>query len=371
MARFQTVVTELSLALGLVGAVTKEDIRDLLKSEEEINSLFQGSVIPGEIQQVLVVLESSANSKYRKLYPVVVNLLHLGNKLRVVPRFSCLFSESVLWTGGQQQAQTMSMPKDLIAGLVPISVKTNSHVIANPSPENLFRKLPSGEIETARSVDWYLQVARAEYQHLYQAVREILPQVRLPAKLEAFLSWKRKDRKAVGDLLTDKRLSPQQKKIWDAAYLPFIAKVSQESARLFSEAYGNVKKKSSLHEMIVRKFLRLDACPYLFCVADQREGVFAFEVQDITSWSHRYKLQRVESIAEERAQPATRFVLTIEDRQSKQRFTLRYHSEIRWSHGRFVSNPEAKLYKDVRWEEIPGLKKVMGWDAFVMKKLAR
>jgi len=35
---------------------------------------------------------------------------------------------------------------------------------------------------------------------------------------------------------------------------------------------------------------------------------------------------------------------------------LKYHVEIRWSHGKFCGNPEAKLYKHFLWKDAPGFK---------------
>lgn len=364
MARKQTEVTELAVALGLLGYSSTEEIEELIKDEEKIRQLFQGTATATKLRNVVEELVQGA-----KLYRQTLNLLYLGFRLRQLPEYSCLF-QTLQWTGGLQQAQTLSMPKDIVAGLIAISVKMTSNVVANPSPENLFHRLPAGKVEIARSKrDWFLEVAPSEYRQLYKVAKQILRGMDMPEDLETFLGWKREQRKQIGLSLSDNNLTPEQKRMWKAAYLPFVDKVSQRSAEIFMENYRKARRRGAVHEMILRKFFRLDACPYLFCGVDSKEGAFAFEVPDLTTWSRRYKLRKLEALADKRAQPAVRFVLTVEDRGTGNVVSLFYHSEIRWSHRRFVANPEAKLYKDVGWKDIPGLRQIEGWGVDDMKKL--
>jgi hypothetical protein len=46
------------------------------------------------------------------------------------------------------------------------------------------------------------------------------------------------------------------------------------------------------------------------------------------------------------------FILTIRENSTRQDRSYKFHAEIRWSHGRFCGNPEAKLYKDFPWRAV-------------------
>lgn len=373
MARAQTEITELSAALGLLGYNTLRSIRQLANNPQKVTEVFQNTISPARMSDLLSVLEKPRH----KIRSHAVNLIKLGSKLRQSKRFPCIYESNHLrLTGGKQQTQTTSMPKDILVGIIPISVKANSNVVANPSPENLFRKLPAGEVETSRSKeDWFLVVAQEEYERLYKAARTIAAEHSslyedLPDDLIAFLKWKRKERKSIGEILNLNKLPEELKKVWAEAYLPFVKKVSEESAKEFMHRYESSKKSPVVREMVLRKFLRLDACPYLLLGVDNKEGAFIFEVPDLTSWSQRYKLVEVKASAAKRQQPAVQFILVIEARRTGEKISLSFHSEVRWSHGKFVANPEAKLYKDIKWEEIPGYTKIIGWSNEEAKRIA-
>lgn len=53
-------------------------------------------------------------------------------------------------------------------------------------------------------------------------------------------------------------------------------------------------------------------------------------------------------------QPHVGWDATIEDRHSTTRRIVRGHVEVRWSHGRFGGNPEAKVYLDTPHGDVPG-----------------
>ncbi|MHB1487627.1 MAG: hypothetical protein ACYCZM_08750 [Acidimicrobiales bacterium] len=45
---------------------------------------------------------------------------------------------------------------------------------------------------------------------------------------------------------------------------------------------------------------------------------------------------------------------TVEDRHSGTQHVVKGHVEVRWSHGRFSGNPEAKVYLDTAHADVPG-----------------
>jgi hypothetical protein len=72
------------------------------------------------------------------------------------------------WLGKKRQKSSISISKDLrVNNNINISVKTNSDVIFNLSPHNLFNSLPSGKVMVTKAGNWYFKAAPREYQELY------------------------------------------------------------------------------------------------------------------------------------------------------------------------------------------------------------
>jgi len=111
---------------------------------------------------------------------------------------------------------------------------------------------------------------------------------------------------------------------------------------------------------LLRRFLRLDSSHYVLCGLDR--GVpFAYLIPSITDWKRHAELAEVSVEPDLEAQQSkVRFNLSLRVRRGDGRVQVPFHAEIRWSHGRFCGNPEAKLYRDFNdWSVVPGIVRIL------------
>src|SRR5690606_7168203 len=81
---------------------------------------------------------------------------------------------------------------------------------------------------------------------------------------------------------------------------------------------------------------------------------FAIEVPDMTHLQRTWRVRRLVAIPDlEAGQSKVRFSFVMQNRSTGQEYDARFWAEIRWTHRKFVVNPEAKLYKDFKWTDIP------------------
>jgi hypothetical protein len=157
MPSAKTETTELSVGFGLLG------LNDPTIKGIDIISIFDGTLSPRTYSDY--VLEYERNTvEYKKFIQIGLSLRggHFGGS-----------APSVHWTGIQQQAATVMASKDLFvpAANTPISVKDNSHVVANPSPYNLFRSLPGGTVVASQAEDWFIMKLIVLMSCMFKCVR--------------------------------------------------------------------------------------------------------------------------------------------------------------------------------------------------------
>ena len=147
MPSAKTECTELSVGFGIL----KKYPLDV--SIDEAMILWENTVDQNTFNNF--VLEYQGKEKYyRKFYNVG---LKLANQHKVLARTQI---ESARWEGPNRQAYSVSLPKDIVVANIPISVKADSKVIANPSPFELFVSLPTGTSRQTRAENWYLHKQR-------------------------------------------------------------------------------------------------------------------------------------------------------------------------------------------------------------------
>ena len=71
----------------------------------------------------------------------------------------------------------------------------------------------------------------------------------------------------------------------------------------------------------------------------------------------------------QREQPVVKLLLTLENKTSRKQEKIPFHVEIRWSHGGFGGNPEAKLYKEFAWLDLPFVTKILGGERYQKTRL--
>jgi hypothetical protein len=329
----KTECTELSVGFGILGL---DNFLDL--SNNQIEQFFEGTLSEEKYYRFRdEFLKNEA--LYRQMYNVGFGLKAIHRPFRNV---SCL-----KWVGAQQQAATTAAAKDLIVANTPVSIKENSDVVHNPSPYNLFETIPSGQVKAQRSNNWFLEQAPQEYQELYSFVRskglERLPED--VTKLDKQI--KRREREQIKIVI--KQLSEEENKDFNQLYLRMCHKVAKVSADIFNENYSismRGRSRNAVLEQITRHFFRMDTVDYILGGIDKQEA-FAVIVPDLTRWKREWIITNVLAEPElDREQSRVRFSVNYKNRNTGMEKIAEFHTQIRWSHGKFQNNPEAKLYKN-------------------------
>lgn len=143
--------------------------------------------------------------------------------------------------------------------------------------------------------------------------------------------------------------------------LVFAKEVATVSSRLFEEKMqdGLKKSKRGIHEGIMRQFLRVNGERYMSAGIEKDGTAYLLEIPSIDDLRKTYKVERITAVpALDREQSVVKFELTMTNIITGETCQLNYHAEIRWSHGPFCGNPEAKLYKDFRVYEVPFFRQI-------------
>jgi len=337
-----TEASELMTAFGLLG-------RDPLETGfDEIAPIFDGTLTREKLERFAAELRQSARRKgdYARLWRV-------GRALAM----ACAGGgavERLQWQGPFRQGRSVSAAKDLcVNGGTFVSIKTNSKIVFNLSPYNLFCAIPRGESLAAREVNWFLHSAPEEYEALYGFVRRCAPCGGLPARAEEF---ERSAGRGVRDAVQEglKALPREQAGEFDRLYRALCHRVSAHSARLFNENLASVRRtqRRAVEEHILRHFLRLDSIPYYLAGIDGGK-VFIVRVPDITEWLRCRSLSEVQARPDAtRGQSIVHFSLAVAERAGGGSLTYPFHAEVRWSHGKFCGSPEGKLYKSFPWADV-------------------
>lgn len=348
MPSSKTECTELSVGFGLL------ELDPVSSLHERILSSWANSLSPSKLSEYLA--EYSRDEAYYRRF------LEIGGNLRrshgVYARANI---NSVRWEGPHHQARSVSMAKDLVAANIPISVKANSNVVFNHSPYVLFTSVPSGVGAPTRSDNWFSAVAQASYQDLYTWIRSKSSE-NLPAEVDDYHRTVRgSKRKHLSRLVN--QLSETQRSHFDTLYLRLCHDVAEESADRFNSAIQSSFSgpiRNAVSEEIVKTLFRLGDSEYVLCGLDHNVG-FGVDVPDVTSWKRQWVLRSVIAQPDlSRGQSIVDINLVIENRQTRQQHNIAFEVQIRWAHGKFSGNPEAKVYKKFPWIAVPFFHRVYG-----------
>lgn len=341
MPSSKTECTELSVGFGLL------EIDPVSASREQILASWANSLSPSKLSDYLSEY-SRDEAYYRRFFEIGVNLRRSHGV------FARANINSVRWEGPHHQARSVSMAKDLVAANIPISVKANSNVVFNHSPYVLFTSVPSGVSAPTRSDNWFSAVARQPYQELYTWIRSQSSE-NLPAQVDDYHRTVKGNRRKLLSRLVN-QLTEAQKSHFDSLYLRLCQDVAEESADRFNIAIQSSFSgpiRNSVAEEIVKTLFRLGDSEYVLCGLDHNHG-FGVDVTDITSWKRQWMLRSVIAQPDlSRGQSIVDINLVIENRQTRQQHNIAFEVQIRWAHGKFSGNPEAKVYKKFPWIAVP------------------
>lgn len=246
------------------------------------------------------------------------------------------------WTAGRRPPGDEVAPIDLrVDHVFLVSCKYLSANIANPSPARLFDGLLATTGDWVRK-DWYAETAPAELKELYALCREAAGLSGLPEDPSGLSQAQRRElRQSLPE-----RVFPEEA---HDAYRDLCRTVSAVSAARWSgslERFGN-------RELMLWRLLRIGSAPYFLLGADARRQL-RLRVASPWDWRQHFKLKSLDIEAASAGQPQVDWCATYYSVVAGETRSVRGHVEVRWSHGRFVHPPEAKIYIDTPTDEIPG-----------------
>ena len=338
----RTEASELSVGFGILLLDPSSPLQ-----QHEIESYFEGSLSSEKYRDFLQEYPGPRN--------LHVRMQRVGVELRnAEPLFGSV--NSLRWAGPDRQATTATASADLLVANTPVSVKAISNVVANPSPHNLLLNLPSGLAFAKNEQNWYLFQDRAGFQALYVFVRASHPRLtHLPPTIQDFEeNASSNDRKLVQRTIKD--YSPDQRRQFQRLYISMCHNVARNSADAFNSRISrslNGTSRSAVTENLMRWFFRLDSISYILCGIDG-SNEFGVKIPSITQWKSEWTLESIVAIPDlSRRQSVVDFELKFSNRSTQLTSQAKFHTELRWSHGRFCGSPEAKLYKEFHWRELP------------------
>ena len=347
LASLKTEATELSVAFGLIG------INPSTVCFEDVESRFEGTLPEEKFSnfQNAIANDRSVSRIWESLYLAAYNTKEVRPDL--FPPHA-----NIRWYGPLKQSRVVTTPQDLVMAATAISVKENSRVVFNLSPYNLFVSVPSGLVLATRTDNWFSRMAPREYQALFTLVNANI----------GFTSITEFDRSAPkhvvkmlqaeiesldGDRLTE----------FDRRYVELCRQVSSASASLFNDTLNITLETvhgTTLRDELLRYFFRLDAMPYVLIGLETNDPI-SILVPSVTQWKREWRLSELTAASDPSAgQSVVRFSLVVTSGRARTGTTLPFHAEIRWSHGKFGGNPEAKLYRDFAWRDVPGFQQIVG-----------
>jgi hypothetical protein len=400
----RTTVTELGTALGMLG---QADIDEALRSPtpvmhslspemwERLSRLRAGGAYDGEFHASWANGQAflAADDGLRGRLPKVVE-----------------------WKGTGRAPGDEVAPIDLrIDHVYLVSCKYLSNILFNVSPSHVFDDLLVGALSrggrvdrdhSTRGGDWYAAVAPAEYQALYEAVRDaahgwdsggeaslssampLEPSVRagraraavsLPGLDDADGDGRGGASRPAGpvgdggvartgvppdplralpsqaiDLTSQQRdaLGQWLRPGWPAGakalYQDLSSAVASASARRWDAALGE-----SAREAMLWRLLRIGSAPY-FVLGCSAARSLRLRIATSWDWRQRYRLASFTVEPQRGGQPRVGWEALVRDRVSHELHEVTGHIEVRWSHGRFGGLPEAKGYLDAPHHLVPG-----------------
>ena len=247
----------------------------------------------------------------------------------------------VEWKGPHRPPGDDVIPADLrIDRVYLVSCKYLSRVLLNPSPARLFERLLVGDERSPGN--WFARIAPHEFQSFYDAAVAVSGVAELPGDAVAM---NRAQQRQLKDALGARTLPVEVRPQWQALCLA----VAQRSAAMWDAAMPAPRDRLRL----LWKLLRITTATY-FVLGTDASAHLRLRIDSAWDWMQAYELRALEVAARPAGQPEVSWVATVRHRGSRADVAVTGHVEIRWSHGRFVGMPEAKVYLDTPHTDVPG-----------------
>ncbi len=246
------------------------------------------------------------------------------------------------WKGPNRAPGDEQVPADLrVDHVYLISCKYLSRVLANAAPQRLFdRALAGGPAVTGG--DWYADVAPVEYQALYEVIRRELGQgPALPPH--------------AADLTPGHRAALRQHLDagWSDDAAPAYRTMAVAVGKASADRWRGALRRKAQQEAMLWRLLRIGSAPY-FVLGAAAGRTLRLRIATPWDWRQDHELKRFDVWGDDAGQPQVRWQAVVRDRATGEDVAVDGHVEVRWSHGRFAKQPEAKVYLDTAHHRVPG-----------------
>ena len=195
-------------------------------------------------------------------------------------------------------------------------------------------------------------MAPSELQEFYGAARAELERSEIPGAGElAHLPERVGDLARSGRNLLKSTLGRTLPTSVAESYAGLARVVAERSADLWSSSLGDRNEK----ERLLWRLLRIGGAPYFVLGASSAKAPpMRLRIDTAWDWQQAYRLTAFEVWPEPAGQAVVRWQANVVERAGGADRTVKGHVEVRWSHGRFSGNPEAKVYLDTPHASVPG-----------------
>lgn len=247
----------------------------------------------------------------------------------------------VEWKGPHRPPGDDAIPADLrIDHVFLISCKYLNKNNLSPGPARLFERLLIGDARSGQN--WFAETAAMEYQALYDAARE---QCNIPGLPTDPATLTEPYRSALRHALGERRWPPALQDPWRR----LCEVVAVESARRWTAAMSSKTQQLRL----LWRMLRITTAAY-FVLGTAKAGDLRLRIDSAWDWTQAFELRRLKVEARPAGQPEVGWAAIVRRRRDLQELLVEGHVEVRWSHGRFKGAPEAKIYVDTPFLDVPG-----------------
>lgn len=335
MPRDQTIYSELAVAIAINGG----SIDGVINIDKKSKSAYR--------------IESSRRKKSIAGKARTQSLISAGTFIKNHLAKKGIAKPVVEWAGSDKLSAGSPVAKDIFISNanLRISVKENADVYINGSPERVFQKVPKGLFDQPiRGDDWFFTTAQIELDCYFLACGgNLIKGCKNTCDFYSLID--RKQRKVFGKKV--KALHDSNNSNVIKAYKVLCEKVSNESAKIFNENLTSaLNAKNNILNGIFKYFFRLNSVEYILAGIEKNKPVAVLLIP-IDQWEKKYEIISVVASPLQKGQPEVLLSFSFKDKKSKTSYCFVAQVEIRWSHGKFCGNPEAKVYKTWNYADLP------------------
>lgn len=339
--REQTIFSELTVGLFIVDSIKGETI-DFTKIENVKNN--HKEIYLKNLKEELKTSEGKKRFNALKETGIAIQQFLQKNKIE---------SNTIKWIGAEKNYDTVSA--DFQISNFRISIKENSNISKNASPSTIFEYITKGfQGQSGIGEDWFIKTAYKELNDYYILCKKELDiQDEYPSIDSYYQNANRVYKKEFARKVSTLHNKKEQynEKIVEL-YKKFCNQVSNQTALIFNKNIETLKQQKQSMQPILKYFFNLDAVPYIIAGTENKKP-FAVLLESVNEWQKKYSLIDVCAKPINSGQPEILLNFLFKERNKNEKYEISLKIEIRWSHGKFCGNPEAKIHKKNSYENLP------------------